>query len=211
MEAQNLVLQLGYEVEETLVITITYTDGMSKTKVLSVGDFVSIAYNKNGCRRTVNGTVTNIHANPYNPKMSKKEWYIIVSSDEFDEGFAGAVKIYVPNILDVNVIRQKNFVSNVTTPNNSMRVTSIRVKYDTLQISTNGGRTWKSVGTLTDDLIGPEIDIDNEVRALIGSDQYSNSDEFVRGIVDIINKEVKRITKNHCCCEVSDEEDTNTN
>ncbi len=180
------------DVEETLVFTLEYDEGQVKTRVITAGDYVSIAYNKNGQRRVVNGVVTTVYATQYAGTVNKKDWYIIVTNDE-STGLGATVRIGVWQILDVEVLHAKNFAKNIHTPNNAMRVTDIRIKGNVLQVSNNGGRTWKNVGSeLTEGPVGEEIDIGDKVRAMIGSDQYANADEFVVGIVDIINDEVRK-------------------
>ena len=154
-----MVMKIGCEVEQSLVITLSFDDETTKTRVISKGDYVSIAYNKNGTRRVVNGAVTTIYANPYNGKVSRKDWYVIIANDE-GQGLGGAVRISILNILDVEVLKTSNNSRNVKTPNNSTRVTDIRVKGNFLQISTNGG--------------------------------LASADEFVKGIVDIINDELRK-------------------
>lgn len=187
-----MVMKIGCEVEQSLVITLSFDDETTKTRVISKGDYVSIAYNKNGTRRVVNGAVTTIYANPYNGKVSRKDWYVIIANDE-GQGLGGAVRISILNILDVEVLKTSNNSRNVKTPNNSTRVTDIRVKGNFLQISTNGGRSWRNVGAeLNDNLVGEELDIDTKVRSMIGSDQFASADEFVKGIVDIINDELRK-------------------
>lgn len=189
-----MVMKIGCEVEQSLVITLSFDDETTKTRVINKGDYVSIAYNKNGTRRVVNGAVTTIYANPYNGKVSRKDWYVIVASDDVMEGIgSAAVRISILNILDVEVLKTNDNHREVRTPNNNTRVTDIRVKGNYLQISQNGGRSWRNVGAeLNDDLVGEEVDIDKKVRAMIGSDQYATADEFVKGIVDIINDEIRR-------------------
>lgn len=187
-----MVMKIGCEVEQSLVITLSFDDETTKTRVISKGDYVSIAYNKNGTRRVVNGAVTTIYANPYNGKVSRKDWYVIIANDE-GQGLGGAVRISILNILDVEVLKTSNNSRNVKTPNNNTRVTDIRVKGNFLQISSNGGRSWRNVGAeLNDNLVGEELDIDTKVRSMIGSDQFASADEFVKGIVDIINDELRK-------------------
>ena len=199
----SVVNKVSVEAEQTLVISIEYSDGMLKTRTVGTGDYISVAFNKNGMRRCVNGTVTYIKADVYNPKVTKNDWYIVVANDE-DSGLAGTVRISVVNIIDIEVLRKKNFTANVTTPNNCSRVTTIRVKANVLQVSCNNGRTWMNVGELYDGPVGEEINVEDRVRALIGSDQYATSDEFVKLITEIIMDEVRRL-KNEVSGEEADD------
>lgn len=194
------VMKIGCEVEQQLVITLEFEDGNIKSSNIGKGDYVSIAYNKNGLRTVINGIVTTIYANPYNARGistpcncngTKNDWYLIVSDDE-----TGAVaKININNILDIDVLKQNKFGCNVMTPNNSTRVTHIRIFENVLQVSPDQGATWYNVGsdgTLNDNLVGYQADIAKKIKAMIGSDQYSSSDELVAGIVDLVNEEAKK-------------------
>lgn len=84
-----------------------------------------------------------------------------------------------------------------------MRVTDIRVKENFLQISQNWGESWRTVGvnedgTLSDDFVGSDKTIEEAIINMIGSDQYSSSDEFVQGVIDIINDEVRKRLRGRC-------------
>jgi hypothetical protein len=61
-----------------------------------------------------------------------------------------------------------------------------------------------NVGELYDGAVGEEINVEEKVRALIGSDQYATSDEFVKIITEIIMDEVRRL-KNEVSGEEADD------
>ena len=86
-------------VEEQLVFTLEYDDQVTKTRVVSKDDYVSIAFNHNGVRKVVNGTVANIYANKYADTVNKRDWYIMVISDDMKN--ASAVRVGVWQILDI--------------------------------------------------------------------------------------------------------------
>ena len=192
-----MVLKIGSEVEQNLVLTIVYDDDSTKTVVVCEGDYVSMAYNRNGSRRVVTGMVNTIHANPYNGQLSRKDWYIVVSSDD-PENMSSA-KVPINNILDLNVLRQRRGVHPINTPNNAMRVTDMRIKDNFLQVSSNDGRTWRTVGinadgSLNDDPVGRDKGIADKIKCLIGSDQMATTDEFIDAIVSLIDNEVNKRT-----------------
>ena len=195
-----MVLKISSDIEQSLVLNITYDDDSTKTLYVCEGDYVTVAYNKNGARRVVTGVVGTIRANPYNGQVSKKDWYILVTDDNPE--VITSVKIYITNIIDLNVLRQKRGVHPVNTPNNAMRVTDIRIKNNFLQVSQNDGRSWRTVGinsdgTLNDDPVGNDKNIADKITALIGSDQMATTDEFIAAIIDLVNEEVKRRRKHH--------------
>lgn len=190
-----MVLKIGSEIEQNLVLTIIYDDDVTKTVVVAEGDYVTLAYNRNGSRRVVTGVVNTIHANPYNGQLSRKDWYLIIASD--DPESVSSARIPINNILDLNVLRQKRGVHPINTPNNAMRITDMRIKDNFLQVSSNGGRSWRTVGinsdgTLNDDPVGSDKSIADKVAQLIGSDQMATTDEFIAAIVDLINNEVSK-------------------
>lgn len=201
-----MVMKINCEVEQNLVVTISYDDGTMKTKVVSVGDYVSVAYNYNGCRRVVTGTVSNIHANPANSQATRKDWYFIVNNDDPDAGNFGSVKILVVNLIDIEILRMKRQVNPVNTPNNAMRVTDIRLKAGYFQVSNNNGHTWKTVGIhpVSDVDIPEHSSLHQKIHDMIGSDQYENSDDFIRGIEKLIWDEVRKRQHHIQQCEDSD-------
>ena len=190
-----MVLKISSEVEQTLVLTIVYDDDNTKTIAVAEGDYITMAYARNGGRRVTTGNVTTIHANPYNGQLSRKDWYIVVASDDPD--CTSSVKIPINNILDLNVLRKRRGVHPVNTPNNAMRVTDMRIKDNYLQVSNNDGRTWRTVGinadgTLNPDPVGTDKSVADKVAQLIGSDQMATTEEFINAIVNLINNEVAK-------------------
>ncbi len=201
-----MVMRVSSEVEQSLNVTITYDDGTVKCKVISVGDYVSVAYNFNGARRIAVGTVSGIHANPASKQTSRKDWYFIVNNDDPEVGNYGTTKILVVNLIDVEILRMKNQVNPISSPNNSMRVTNMRIKAGYLQVSNNNGRSWKTVGAdpLSDIDIPEHQDIHDKLHAMIGSDQYETSDDLIRGIEELIKEEAKKLSR---CISIHEDTD----
>ena len=96
-----MVMKINCEVEQNLAITISYDDGTTKTKVVAVGDYVSVAYNYNGARRIVTGSVAGIHANPASTQTTRKDWYFIVNNDDIEASCFGSTKILIVNLIDI--------------------------------------------------------------------------------------------------------------
>jgi hypothetical protein len=192
-----MVLKISSEVEQNLVLTIIYDDDTTKTIVVSEGDYITMAYSRNGSRRVVTGIVNTIHANPYNGQLSRKDWYIVVASDNPE--CVSSAKVPINNILDLNVLRPKRGVHPINTPNNAMRVTDMRIKDNYLQVSNNDGRSWRTVGinadgTLNSDPVGSDKSIADKISQLIGSDQMATTEEFIDAIVNLVNNEVAKRT-----------------
>ena len=201
-----MVMKINCEVEQNLCVTISYDDGTMKTKLVGVGDYVSVAYNYNGARRVINGTVSSIHANPASLKTTKNDWYMVIANDDPDTRF-GSVKILILNLIDIEVLRMHRQGVHINTPNNSMRVTDIRLKAGYLQVSNNNGRSWKTVGLEpVSDLDIPEAqELHDKLHAMIGSDQYETSDDLIRGIEMLIKEEARKIAGNVSIYEENDD------
>ena len=202
-----MVMKVSCEVDQNLDIAITYDDGTMKHKLVSVGDYVSVAHNYNGSRRIAVGTVSGIHANPASKQTSRKDWYFIVNNDDPEVGNYGTTKILIVNLIDIEVLRMKNQVNPISSPNNSMRVTDMRIKAGYLQVSNNNGRSWKTVGVdpLSDIDIPEHQDIHDKLHAMIGSDQYETSDDLIRGIEELIKEEAKKLAR---CVSVHEDTDS---
>lgn len=186
-----MVMKIGIEVDETLIITLTYDDCTSKTEALSVGDYISIDYNKNGARRRTTGFVNTIHADPSNA-IPRRDQYIIVMSDNPSD-MNPAIKISLNNILDVVVIRKHEPTVPISTTEGPMRITHLRYNAGYLQFSTNNGKSWYTIPLEVKEMqVGEAKTIEEKVEAMIGDDQYADSDEFVDGIVRIIQEEVAK-------------------
>ena len=188
-----MVMRINSEAVIELSVTIEFDDGCVKTQVLGVGDYARVAYNHNGTRKVITGSVVNINANPYSAQTTKRDWYFMVSSDE--PGDAGRIaKILVINILDLEILHKKHQQTTVGTPNDPTRVTNIRVVNGYLQISQNDGHSWRTVGTepLSDKPIPPDDVLAAKIENMIGSDQYANTDEFVQGIIDLVHEESRK-------------------
>lgn len=184
-----MVMKIDSEATICLTVSILFDDGTSKTQIISEGDYVRVAYNHNGSRRVIQGTVTGIHANPYAATTSKREWYFNVINED-PEATPHIAKILVINMLDLEVIHKKYQSATVGTPNDPTRVTSIRVVNGYLQVSQNEGHTWRTIEQpLSDKPVPPDDELVNKLMAMIGSDQYENADEFIQGVVDLIHKE----------------------
>ena len=188
-----MVMKVTSEAVVELSVTLEFDDGFTKTQVLGVGDYARVAFNHNGTRKVVTGSVVNINANPYSAQTTKRDWYFMVSSDE--PGEAGRIaKILVMNILDLEILHKKHQQAYIGTPNDPTRVTNLRVVNGYLQVSQNDGHSWRTVGSepLNDKPIPPDDVLAQKIMNMVGSDQYSTTEEFVQGIIDLIREESRK-------------------
>lgn len=187
-----MVMKIESESIVSLKIAISYDDGITKVQVVSEGDFVKVAYNYNGVRRVICGTVSSIHANPYAATISKNDWYFEVV-DENPNNNPHVAKIMVNSVLDLEVLHKKYQSSTVGSPNDPTRITDIRVLNGYFQISQNNGYTWRTIDMpLSDKPVPPDDQLALKIMAMIGSDQYATSEELIQGLADLVREEADK-------------------
>lgn len=131
------LMNIECSVIESLKIALTFDDNKVKEREIAVGDLCSFEFNKNGRRKMIEGKIIKICAADVTNTSS---WYIIVdgSMDYF-----GQMERFCPNqILDVDIIQKHDTLQYISTPNDSTRISSIRVVEGVLQVSTDGGYSW---------------------------------------------------------------------
>lgn len=139
----------------SIAVNLTF-DGDTKDAVVGVGDLVSVEYNSNGLRKSVDGKVLKISAVGVDPKG----WYIIVdASDSFD----GCTARFSPmSILDISIIRKADTINVVQTPIGCGGVPYIRIVKGRLQWSENGF-DWNPISVDKRDIIEDASGLDPEV------------------------------------------------
>ena len=142
-----MLLNIKYDVINSLVIKLRFDDNSVKEEVISVGDVVNCSYNKNGMRKTVEGTVKQIVADT-NP-CGKQRWYMYIDASSC--GNAVLEKVEVEKILDIDVLRKGAGLLSIHTPGNRMKVTDFRMSGDYLQVSSDYGKHWYNVAKLANE------------------------------------------------------------
>lgn len=137
-----MLMSIGCEATTSLTVSLTFDDSTTKTRVLGVGDYVTITYNNDGLSKTVTGKISTVYANPYADKVDRSQWYIIVACTECSSGIA---KINPMQILDVDIIRKAiPLIAVSTIDSDTNRITHIRVNSNGyFEFSQNDGATWK--------------------------------------------------------------------
>ena len=153
-----MVLDIRYDIINSLVIKIRFDDNSVKEEVVSVGDVVNCSYNKNGMRKTVEGTVKQIVADT-NP-CGKQRWYMYIDSST--AGSASLDKIEIDKILDIDVLRKGAGLITIHTPGNRMKVTDFRMNGAFLQVSSDYGKHWFNVVKIKNN----DWDVPEEYQAL---------------------------------------------
>lgn len=152
-----MLLSINYNVINSLAIKLRFDDNSVKEAIVGVGDVVDVAYNKNGARREIEGTVKQIVADT--SPCGKQKWYMYVDASTC--GCAALEKILVENILDIDVLRKGAGLLTVHSPANGMKVTDMRISGNYLQVSNDYGKHWYKVAELTS-----EYDVPAEYQEL---------------------------------------------
>jgi hypothetical protein len=139
-----MLLDIKYDVINSLLIKLRFDDNSVKEARVSIGDVVNCSYNKNGMRKTIEGVVKRI-ATENNPCNCPK-WYMYVDSSK--TGFAAVEKIEVDKILDIDVLRKGAGLMVIHTPGNRMMVSDFRINGNYLQCSPDYGKHWFKVAEL---------------------------------------------------------------
>ena len=133
----------------SLDLELKFDDNSVKKCQISVGDLVYIEYNKNGCRRRVEGKVLKISTNGTDPK----QYYIIIDGSEDFE--STQVRICPMNILDCEVIAKASHLNGITTPKDGTGIPFLRQVNGLLEFSRDG-KEWLRLKLIPDEPIKPE-------------------------------------------------------
>ena len=130
----------------SIKVDLTFEDGQQKSRVISLYDIVDIIYNKNGCRREIEGKVIKISAEGEDPK----KWYIIVDGSE---DFETTQSRFSPaNIIDIDIIKKYDATQFIYSTNDCTNIQGLRIKKGRLQYTQNG-RDWLPIFVDTRDII----------------------------------------------------------
>lgn len=130
----------------SIKVDLTFEDGRKKSEVISLFDIVDIIYNKNGCRREIEGKVIKISAEGEDPK----KWYIIVDGSE---DFETTQSRFSPaNIIDITIIKKYDATQYIYSTNDCTNIQGLRIKKGRLQY-TQDGKTWLPIFVDTRDII----------------------------------------------------------
>ena len=130
----------------SIQVDLTFDDGRTKSEVISLNDFIDVEYNKNGCRREIEGRVIKISAEGTDPK----KWYIIVDgSEDFETTQA---RFSPANILDIDMIRKYDALQFIYSTNDHTNIQGMRIVKGRLQY-TQDGKHWLPIFIDTRDII----------------------------------------------------------
>jgi hypothetical protein len=136
-----------YSVNHSLTISLTFDDGSVKNTKVEVGDIITVVYNKNGVRTTVEGTVTNIYEMEATCNCNcESNWGMIIDGTSY--GYTSTEKVAESKILDLTMVKKAVDSSAITSPTGEYNITDFRLVGDILQLSPDNGTTWLKVLTL---------------------------------------------------------------
>lgn len=134
-----MLMKIDCEVIKSIKVKLTFDNKEEKITVIGINDIVRIEYNKNGCRNTVIGKVTDIVVNGSDPKG----WYITVdSSDDFESKL---VNFTASNILDADIITKAGLTMPIETPIGDNQIAALRIIDGVLQYRSTSGGEWKTL------------------------------------------------------------------
>lgn len=183
-----MLLSMNYEIINRLKLKFVFDDDSVKTQLVDIGDYVSLVYNKDGMRHSIDGYVSRIYQD-HGYRDCDPHWFIILGNkDSADKSIA---KIEVRKILDLDVISKASESNTVLTPTNAEnRITNIRLKDNVFEISQDFGSSWVAVTPLT--TVTPPAEDDDlmkEVDAIVPDTLRSDiQEQLMKDIYDLVKK-----------------------
>lgn len=185
-----------YTVNHSLKIVLAFEDASVKTITLEVGDTVTVVYNKNGVRTTVEGVVTRIYSSTSTGTCSctcGDVWNIALDGSKY--GYESALRIGEDKILDLDMVKKANSNTAITSPTGDYNVTDFRLYGNILQLSVDNGVTWLAVATLpavTADTNGASATLVSAVEAIIPANIRPDvASSLETSIIKLVQSETK--------------------
>ncbi len=132
-----MLMNIECSIVQSLKVALTFDNNKTKEREIAVGDLAYFEFNKNGKRKTIEGKVIKIGLSD---TVNSTSWFIIVDGSL---DYSGQMERFCPNqILDCEIIQKHDSVQYITTPNDSTRVSMLRLYNGYLQVSIDGGYSW---------------------------------------------------------------------
>lgn len=184
-----MLLDMNYEVINRLKLKFIYDDDSVKTQMVDIGDYVSLVYNRDGMRTSIDGYVSRIYQD-HGYRDCQPHWFIILSNNNTSTGVALG-KIEVRKIIDLDVLTKASESNEVLTPSDAeTRITNIRLKNNVFEISQDYGSSWVAVTPLT--TVTPPVEDDalmQEVDAIVPDTLRSDiQEQLMKDIYNLVNK-----------------------
>ena len=116
----------------SLKVHLVFDDGRVKDNIIAIGDIIDVEYNRDGCRRSIEGKVLKICALGTDPK----NWYILVDGSE--DLCACQARFSPMNILDLDILKKGDSIRNIETPIDGSGIKGLRIVKGVLQYTTDG-------------------------------------------------------------------------
>lgn len=148
-----MLMNIDCSIVQSIKVALTFDDNKTKEREISTGDLAYFEYNKNGKRKIIEGKVVKIGASD---TTDAKSWFIVVDGSL---DFSGQMERFSPTqILDCDILQKHDSVQYIATPNDSTRITDIRLCNGVLQVSIDGGYSWITPKTKAEKDEGPWLD-----------------------------------------------------
>src|SRR5574344_1405628 len=133
------LLSNTYSVSHSLTVNLIFEDGTVKKNTITEGDLVTVTYNKDGLRTTVEGIVTRLYPSGTVACtgicncVCEDQWSIVIDGSSY--GFGASIRIAEGKILDMTIEKTAYGNEAVTSPVGDYSVTDLRLVGDVLQLS----------------------------------------------------------------------------
>ena len=168
----------------SILIDLTFEDGIYKQMLIHENDVVTISYNKDGLKCTITGRVTQIGNGDYTSvgpvprfygssgiahydtivsRSSKAGEYIIVDGSG---EYSGKIEVvYLNTILDCKMLNKYSDSASIMSPKSdccgTQQITGMRYKNGKAQISLDYGQTWLDLVASSESSEDSETDSNN--------------------------------------------------
>ena len=204
-----MLLSKSYDIIKSVMINLVFDDNSTKKEEISLKDIVNVVYNKNGTRRTIEGTVTRIETGN---ACSKREWYMIVDGSFCNSSHLEHVKF--DNIIDIDIVRKAKETKNISSPVGEHHVSNFRIVGNILQLSQDRGKTWLKVCELPEQ----EVIVDPTYQTI--ADKISSTipkhmppdkrAELIENLVDLFKEELDNTNSEESVPDVENDNNEST-
>lgn len=193
------LLKISYEAQESLLIKLVFEPEKIKRVKVEVGDYISVMYNKDGRRKTIDGYVGRIYLDnrydhwPDTNCNHNQHWMMLINNSLEKNQCNPIDKVEVSRILDIDVLKRRSDTGYISSPIGEDRVTDLRLIGNTLQLSQDNGETWVKVLDLPVDkpaIEDCECDLVSKIQNLIPQELRADKQtELIEGIAKLLQAE----------------------
>lgn len=190
-----MLLSISYDVLESLLIKLVFENEKVKRVKVEINDYVSITYNKDGKRRTIDGFVRQIYLdNRYEHyKCQHNQHWTLLIADSIDSDANQIAKVEVSKLLDIDVLKRQADSGYISTPLSDNAVTDFRLVGNTLQLSQDHGTTWVKVLDLPVEepaIDSCDCDLASKIKSMVPNNLRADlQKELMENIAKLVQEE----------------------